>query len=614
MKKLLSVFVSISLILLLSQLGEVKSFAAELSENYSMAQADVQIDDYPMITNFVPVENGVKVSWTEYAEASKYRLYILSDGKWKKLCTTASTNFVHENLVDGTSYIYTVRALNTEGSDFISGYNSDGWENTYFKAPEITSLINTNDGVLVRWSSGANVGQYRIYRKTNNSGWSYIGDSDSTTYVDKTASSGTNYTYTVRCLNSDGKLVSYYNNGKSITYVKAPKISKIENTATGAKISWSKCSGASKYRVFYLDSNNTWKGLGNTTSTSYTHDKLKTGTTYTYTVRCLDSKGNFVSGFDKTGTANLFLAPPAISSVSKASEGNLIEWKSVEGAAGYRLYRKTVGASWSKLADITSGNSYTDTSAKSDNVYTYTLRCLDKDGNLISYYISETKYYYNGSLANGNISVNGETYSFSNGLFRSGYQTINGKKYYFNSNGVIQKNNIVGSEKEGWYYADANGVCCESEEIRLAAEYMMKYCEGDTLDEKMKSGFLYMAKNFPYKRTYDHPKGASDIAALAIDMFENQRGNCFRYAACFACVAKIAGYRTRVVIGTAGGNPHGWTEVLVDGEWLICDPDAQLPGYNVPDYKAYMMKKHYWDLSANVKCELIIEDGKAIWK
>ena len=53
----------------------------------------------------------------------------------------------------------------------------------------------------------------------------------------------------------------------------------------------------------------------------------------------------------------------SISSDSKASNGNLTEWKAVEGVSGYRRYRKTVGASWSVLADITSGNSYVDTSA-----------------------------------------------------------------------------------------------------------------------------------------------------------------------------------------------------------------------------------------------------------
>lgn len=162
--------------------------------------------------------------------------------------------------------------------------------------------------------------------------------------------------------------------------------------------------------------------------------------------------------------------------------------------------------------------------------------------------------------------------------------------------------------------ADKNGVCCESEEMRLAAEYMMTYCKGDTLNQKMKSGFLYMAKNFPYHRTYDHPKKASDLPALAIDLFKNKKGNCFRYAAAFACTARIAGYRSRVVIGDVLGSPHGWVEVLVNGEWLICDPDAQLPGYKVPDYKPYMMKKHYWTLNPHVKCEVTIENGKAVWK
>lgn len=345
----------------------------------------------------------------------------------------------------------------------------------------------------------------------------------------------------------------------------------------------------------------------------YENNKTR-GTTYTYIVRCLDSKGNFASGYDKNGTRNTFIAPPAISKVSKAGKGNLVEWKSVPKAAGYRLYRKTVNTSWSRLADVCEGTSYTDTSAKKGNVYSYTLRCLDKNGNLISSYISNTKYYHNGALADGKITVNGQTYNFDKGLFRSGYQKINGKRYYYNSKGVVVKNTIVGSKREGWYYADKNGVCCESEEMRLAAEYMMTYCKGDTLDEKMKSGFLYMAKNFPYHRTYDHPKKASDLPALAIDLFKNKKGNCFRYAAAFACTARIAGYRSRVVIGDVLGSPHGWVEVLVNGEWLICDPDAQLPGYKAPDYKPYMMKKHYWTLNPHVKCEVTIENGKAVWK
>ena len=566
----------------------------------------------PTINKIENTATGSKISWGKCSGASKYRVYYLKNKSWKALGNTTATSFTHNKLKSETKYTYTVRCLDSKGN-FVSGYDKNGTSNIFLNPPKISSLANINGGVEIKWNTLKYADGYRVYRKTKNTGWTRIGNTEDNTFKDTNVKSGTAYTYTVRCVDEDGNFASYFNNGKSVTFVKTPTINKIENTATGSKISWGKCSGASKYRVYYLK-NKSWKALGNTSATSFTHNKLKSETKYTYTVRCLDSKGNFVSGYDKNGTSNTFIAPPAISKVSKAGKGNLVEWKSVPDAAGYRLYRKTVNTSWSRLADVTEGTSYTDTSAKKGNVYSYTLRCLDKNGNLISSYISNTKYYHNGALADGKITVNGKPYYFSKGLFRSGYQKINGKRYYYNSKGEVVKNTIVGSKREGWYYADKNGVCCESEEMRLAAEYMMTYCKGNTLDERMKTGFLYMAKNFPYHRTYDHPKKAADLPALAIDLFKNKKGNCFRYAAAFACTARIAGYRSRVVIGDTLGSPHGWVEVLVNGKWLICDPDAQLPGYKVPDYTPYMMKKHYWTLNPHVKCEVTIENGKAVWK
>ena len=566
----------------------------------------------PTINKIENTATGSKISWGKCSGASKYRVYYLKNKSWKALGNTSATSFTHNKLKSETKYTYTVRCLDSKGN-FVSGYDKNGTSNIFLNPPKISSLANINGGVEIKWNTLKYADGYRVYRKTKNTGWTRIGNTEDNTFKDTNVKSGTAYTYTVRCVDEDGNFASYFNNGKSVTFVKTPTINKIENTATGSKISWGKCSGASKYRVYYLK-NKSWKALGTTASTSYTHNKPVNGTTYTYTVRCLDSKGKFVSGYDKNGTRNTFIAPPAISKVSKAGNGNLVKWKSVPKAAGYRLYRKTVNTSWSRLADVTEGTSYTDTTAKKGNVYSYTLRCLDKNGNLISSYISNTKYYHNGALADGKITVNGKPYYFSKGLFRSGYQKINGKRYYYNSKGEVVKNTIVGSKREGWYYADKNGVCCESEEMRHAAEYMMTYCKGNTLNERMKTGFLYMAKNFPYHRTYDHPKKAADLPALAIDLFKNKKGNCFRYAAAFACTARIAGYRSRVVIGDTLGSPHGWVEVLVNGKWLICDPDAQLPGYKVPDYKPYMMIKHYWTLNPHVKCEVTIENGKAVWK
>ena len=209
----------------------------------------------------------------------------------------------------------------------------------------------------------------------------------------------------------------------------------------------------------------------------------------------------------------------------------------------------------------------------------------------------------------------GDTLQLDRGRFLRGYVTgDNGRQYYFDDRGVMQKDGIVGCEEDGYTFADENGVCCISEEIRLAAAFMVQYCTGDTLDERMKTGFDYLSRHFPYVRSYDHPKKGEELGALAVDMFLNQKGNCYRYAACFACMAKIAGHRVRLVLGTTAGNPHGWVEVKVGSRWYLCDPDAQLPSNNLPDYFAYMMEEHCWQITPMVRFELTItEDGVAVW-
>ena len=196
-----------------------------------------------------------------------------------------------------------------------------------------------------------------------------------------------------------------------------------------------------------------------------------------------------------------------------------------------------------------------------------------------------------------------------------GYVTIFGRTYYFDADGVMQKGGIVGSDSEGYTLADENGVCCVSEEIRLAADFMMRHGTGDTLDERMKTGFLYLANHFGYVRSFVHTFKAQDMADLAIDMFTHERGNCYRYAACFACIAKIAGYRARVVLGSTVGNPHGWVEVRVGQRWLICDPDAEMAEGNLPDYSFYMIDRHFWQITAKQRIELTVDrNGVAVWK
>ncbi len=77
---------------------------------------------------------------------------------------------------------------------------------------------------------------------------------------------------------------------------------------------------------------------------------------------------------------------PKLSSAVNTTSGVKVTWGKVTGATGYRVYRKTAGGSWSKIADVSSGSTvtYTDTKAASGTTYFYTVRALK--GTAISSY------------------------------------------------------------------------------------------------------------------------------------------------------------------------------------------------------------------------------------
>ena len=546
----------------------------------------------PEISKIENTQTGAKITWSKCAGASKYRVFVFKNNEWNRIGTTSSTSFVHDGLKAGTTYRYTVRCLDIKGN-YASGYSGQGVTNTFYAPPTMASLAVKYEGVQVKWNKTDSVENYRLYRKVNNSGWFYIGNFKGTSYVDKNVISGNTYAYTVRCLDKNNQLISSYNNGKSITFVKAPEITKIENTATGAEIFWTKSAGATKYRIFVYK-NNEWSRIGTTSSTSFIHEGLKAGSSYKYTVRCVDNKDNYVSGYNNGGYTNTFYAPPQISSISKANNGTLIKWNSASGVAGYRLYRKTINSSWGILASV-SGTSYIDTTAKKDTLYTYTLRYLDKNQNVISYYIEDTKYYCNGSLAHGTFTIGNSKYTFNNGVFRAGLQTINGNKYYYNSSGVLQKNGIVGSDKDGYYYADKNGKIDFNYCNAITQNgYDWNVIQGKATKAKTESDKTLfralktvgkitdssMTKSQKLKVCFDYVKGAyielnpriphyngNDWPIIyANDMFIDGAGNCFSYGAAFAYMAKGIGY-TEVYCCHSGG--HGWAEI--DG--LVYDPE-----------------------------------------
>lgn len=243
--------------------------------------------------------------------------------------------------------------------------------------PSLNKIENTTNGVKITYYSKGNTGYY-IYRKSGNGNWTRIATTKSSSYVDKTAKSGTTYTYTVRSYL--GKTTSgFVKNGITIKRLADPTVSSASNITAGVQVKWAKTAGATGYVVYRKTGTGSWSRIATIKSgstTSYTDKSAKSGTNYSYTVRACN--GSTMSDWHNYKTVKR-LSNPAVTSASKTSNGINVRWSKVTGATGYVVYRKTAKGSWSRIANIKSGSttSYIDTKASRGVTYIYTVRAYN---------------------------------------------------------------------------------------------------------------------------------------------------------------------------------------------------------------------------------------------
>lgn len=360
----------------------VSADGSTFTSDYVAAGKTIKFIKMPVISSLETVSNGIKISWDAVAGAAKYRLFYKNGTSWKKIGDTASTSYVYTSVTAGKSYIFTIRCISADGKSFTSAYESSGKTTAYVKTPSITSITDEVNGVKLTWSACTGAAKYRVFVRRDGR-WKTLAATTETSYTHN-ADIDTEYTYTVRCYTSKGYAASYYNtSGWTHKYVvtstlEAPEITKVENARNGAKITWTPVEGAEKYRVFVRD-NYEWVKLGDTESTAFTHTAAVSGTSYTYTVRCINNDATaYTSSYNAAGFSHTFVKMPAIQSVTNTSNGPLIIWDAGSGAAQYRLLVENNGA-WVTLCDTTE-TAYLHTDAVNNTSYSYKVYCLDAEG------------------------------------------------------------------------------------------------------------------------------------------------------------------------------------------------------------------------------------------
>ena len=339
-------------------------------------------------------DNGtVELNWTAVADAERYELWAWTsaDG-WQQIGgdSLTDTTYSHSGLTTGTTYYYTVRAVNAAGE---TGPWSEYVSATFdppVAAPTLTAQAGEGE-VELSWGMVQGAERYELWDWTNADGWQQIGGDNltSTTYSHTGLTAGTTHFYTVRAVNAAGEtgpwseyvsatVTAGQTPTPTVTPTAMPMISTtptptpsatvaaaltapvlaVQVTAAGTiDLSWSVVADAARYELLtWWNADTGWQKLddGNLTDTTYSHTGLTAGTRYFYTVRAVNAAGEtgpwseYASATAAAGqTPTPTVTSTVVPMISTTPTPTAIS-ANTDRLALVALYNATDGANWLK--------------------------------------------------------------------------------------------------------------------------------------------------------------------------------------------------------------------------------------------------------------------------
>lgn len=213
-------------------------------ESEEMTQATLPTDTTVWWTslNVKSTKSGMKLTWKKVNGATGYRLYIISNGKWKKITDINNVDTLEylykKGTKAGTYYEFAIEvfAKGSLGTVFSDMTGRGAIADDFTKA-KITSATPTNSAVTLKWNKVEDASGYRVY-VYKNSKWIYYKGIKTTTYKVTGLEASTKYKFKVRAYyQANGKTTwGTYSNEKSVTTkektVKATRIAKLKKNFT----------------------------------------------------------------------------------------------------------------------------------------------------------------------------------------------------------------------------------------------------------------------------------------------------------------------------------------------------------------------------------------------
>lgn len=323
---------------------------------------------------------SIKLLWDVPNENYLYKLYQKTDGKWVEIYGGRWSGYVVKNLEPDTTYTFGIRA---------SYFGVNNSLNPEYKTIKVKTLpevvvpkriienenhtgVDVAGTIKLEWDEIRNADGYRVYQKVNNK-WKFIKNVNDNYCEINGLTANTWYEFAVKHFYiKDGKKVNAKLYGtirtrtfdmKSMSYVRCENLDD-----TGFTLTWEKVPGATGYRIFKKTDGGSWQRVTTVGKNTLRYNvNFREASNTSYIVRAYAKTG--YSGIKWTNYSNTVKIPAyelnfekmSVLTAEDINESTLtLKWDAVDGARGYRIFKKEAGGSWKRVTTVGKDvNSYT---------------------------------------------------------------------------------------------------------------------------------------------------------------------------------------------------------------------------------------------------------------
>lgn len=258
------------------------------------------------------------------------------------------------------------------------------------KAPVISSVYSTvQTAVKVTWSKVDEADGYELWRSTAPEGdftlTKTIKDRDAVKYTNQGLEIGQTYYYKVRSYLIDGNGNTVYSDFSDVRHMPAAVTfdNVYSNSTSRIRLLWNAVDGADGYQIWRADSSNgTYtivKTISSGSTTAYSNTGLTSGNTYYYKVRAFTKENDqMIFGVFSDISETTVMPESPVFTVTSSDSGKVsLNWKQVNGARGYQIWRcNTEDGTYQIIKSITDGStiSYTNSGLIAGETYYYKMR------------------------------------------------------------------------------------------------------------------------------------------------------------------------------------------------------------------------------------------------